>query len=145
MKKTTLIYFSIALISLSSCTKDNTCTCEKKVTATGAALPTTIFQDNQTAIQISNNRGALSKRTRAMDMRTLSVRNKVEDMKVVPVYMETAKMLADIGTKALDPSRFESLRDMLTGYGVLEAMKQGNWGAVSSLMVLMAKQKLKGG
>jgi hypothetical protein len=108
-------------------------------------LPTTIFQDNQAAIQISNNRGALSKRTRAMDMRTLSVRNKVEDMKVIPVYMETAKMLADIGTKALDPSRFESLRDMLTGYGVLEAMKQGNWGAVSSLMVLMAKQKLKGG
>ena len=80
-----------------------------------------------------------------MDMKTLSVRNKVEDMKVVPVYLETAKMLADIGTKALDPSRFESLRDMLTGYGVLEAMKQGNWGAVSSLMVLMAKQKLKGG
>ena len=80
-----------------------------------------------------------------MDMRTLSVRNKVEDMKVVPVYLETAKMLADIGTKALDPSRFETLRDMLTGYGVLEAMKQGNWEAVSSLMVMMAKRKDKGG
>jgi len=44
MKKTTLIYFSIALISLSSCNKDYTCTCEKKVTATGAALPTIILQ-----------------------------------------------------------------------------------------------------
>jgi hypothetical protein len=54
-------------------------------------------------------------------------------------------MLADIGTKALEPSRFETLRDLLTGYGVLEAMKQGNWEAVSSLMVMMAKRKDKGG
>ena len=80
-----------------------------------------------------------------MDMRTLTVRNKVEDMKVVPVYCETAKMLADIGTKALEPNRFEILRDLMTGYGVLEAMKQGNWEAASSLMVMMAKRKDKGG
>ncbi len=40
MKKTTLICVGIALISLSSCKKDYTCTCEKKVTATDAALPT---------------------------------------------------------------------------------------------------------
>jgi hypothetical protein len=108
-------------------------------------LPTKIFQDNQAAIQISNNRGALAKKTRAMDMRTLAVRNKVEDMKVVPVYCETTKMLADIGTKALEPNRFEILRDLMTGYGVLEAMKQGNWEAVSILMVMMASQKYKGG
>ncbi len=46
--------------------------------------------------------GARAKKTRAMDMKTLSVRNKVEDMKVVLVYVETSKMIADIGTKALD-------------------------------------------
>jgi hypothetical protein len=80
-----------------------------------------------------------------MDMRTLAIRNKVEDMKVVPVYLETAKMLADIGTKALDSNRFEMLRDLMTGYGVLEAMKQGNWGAVSSLMVRMTERKHKRG
>jgi hypothetical protein len=108
-------------------------------------LPTKIFQDNQAAIQISNNRGALAKKTRAMDMRTLAVRNKVEDMKVVPVYLETSKMLADIGTKALEPNRFEILRDLMTGYGVLEAMKEGNWDAVSSLMVIMASLRDKGG
>ena len=107
--------------------------------------PTTIFQDNQAAIQIANNRGALAKKTRAMDMRTLAVRNKIEDMKVVPVYLETAKMLADIGTKALDPNRFEMLRDLITGYGVLEAMKQGNWSAVSSLMVRINKGMHKRG
>jgi hypothetical protein len=33
----------------------------------------------------------------------------------------------------------------MTGYGVLEAMKQGNWEAASSLMVMMAKRKDKGG
>jgi hypothetical protein len=87
----------------------------------------------------------LAKKTRAMDMRTLAVRNKVEDMKIVPVYCETAKMLADIGTKALDPNRFEILRDLMTGYGLLEAMKQGIWKAVSSLMVTMASRNNKGG
>ena len=80
-----------------------------------------------------------------MDMRTLAVRNKIEDMKVVPVYLETAKMLADIATKALDPNRFEMLRDLITGYGVLEAMKQGNWSAVSSLMVRINKRMHKRG
>jgi hypothetical protein len=54
-------------------------------------------------------------------------------------------MLADIGTKALEPNRFEILRDLMTGYGVLEAMKEGNWDAVSSLMVIMASLRDKGG
>ena len=62
--------------------------------------PTIIFQDNQSAIQISMNRGSLSKKTRAMEVRVFSVRNKVEDMKVVPIYLKTELMLADIGTKA---------------------------------------------
>jgi hypothetical protein len=43
MKNVSLICFVIALISLSSCRKDYTCTCEKKVTATGSAIPTTVF------------------------------------------------------------------------------------------------------
>ena len=34
--------------------------------------PTIIYQDNQPAIHISMNRGALSKKTRAMDMRVLT-------------------------------------------------------------------------
>jgi hypothetical protein len=85
-------------------------------------LPTTIFQDNMPAIQICMNRGALAKKTRAMSMRTLSVRNKVEDGKVMPVYLRTTEMIADIGTKALDESTFVRLRDMLTGYSIVEAM-----------------------
>jgi hypothetical protein len=102
--------------------------------------PTVIYQDNQAAIQIANNRGALAKKTRAMDMRTLAVRNKVEDMKVIPVYCETLKMLADIGTKALDPTRFEILRDAMTGYALWEAIRQGR---VREFTMMMFKLKEK--
>jgi hypothetical protein len=61
--------------------------------------PTVIFQDNQAAIQISMNRGSLSKKTRAMEVRVFGVRNKIEDMKVVSIYLKTEFMLADLGTK----------------------------------------------
>ena len=104
---------------------------------------TKIHQDNQAAIQIANNRGQLAKKTRAMDMRTLTVRNKIEDMKVVPVYCETIKMLADIGTKALEPARFEILRDLMTGYGVLDALKRDNWNELSVLMMRLANRDHK--
>ena len=59
------------------------------------------------------NRGALAKKTRAMDMRVMTIRNKIEDMKVVPMYSRTSEMIADIGTKALDPKLFTYLRDKL--------------------------------
>jgi hypothetical protein len=83
--------------------------------------PTIIFQDNQAAIQISMNRGSLSKKTRAMEVRVFSVRNKIEDMKVVPIYLKTGLMLADLGTKALDPALFIFLRDQLCGYAKIMA------------------------
>ena len=79
--------------------------------------PTTIWQDNQAAIQIAMNRGALAKKSRAMDLKVLTLRNKVEDMKCVPIYLKTSEMLADIGTKTLDPKLFCYLRDKLCGYG----------------------------
>jgi hypothetical protein len=85
--------------------------------------PTIIWQDNQAAIQIAMNRGSLSKKTRAMDIRVFSVRNKIEDMKVVPINLKTDLMLADIGTKALEPGIFISLRDQLCGYAAIVAKK----------------------
>jgi hypothetical protein len=79
--------------------------------------PTVLYQDNQAAIQITMNRGSLSKKTKATDIRTLTIRNKVEDLKVMPIYLETGMMLADIGTKALDAKQFVKLRDEVCGYG----------------------------
>ena len=78
--------------------------------------PTIIWQDNQAAIQIAMNRGSLAKKTRAMELRVMTVRNKVEDMKVVPIYLRTSEMVADIGTKALEPKLFAYLRAKLCGY-----------------------------
>jgi hypothetical protein len=78
--------------------------------------PTTLFQDNQAAIQVAMNRGSLSRKTRGTELRVLTYRNKVEDMKVVPIYLGTKDMIADIGTKSLDPKTFIRLRDLLLGY-----------------------------
>ena len=64
-------------------------------------------------------------------------------MKVVPVYCETIKMLADIGTKALEPARFEILRDLMTCYGVLDALKRDNWNELSVLMMRLANRDHK--
>ena len=82
--------------------------------------PTVLWQDNQSAITIAMNRGSLAKKSRAMDVRVLSIRNKIEDRKVVPHYLSTEKMIADIGTKALDPKQFCLLRDKLCGYAEWE-------------------------
>ena len=49
-------------------------------------------------------------------MRVLTLRNKVEDLKVVPIYLNTKQMLVDLGTKALDPKPFCALRNVLCGY-----------------------------
>ena len=42
--------------------------------------------------------------------------NSDESVKVVPMYLRTSEMIADIGTKALDPKLFVYLRDKLCGY-----------------------------
>jgi hypothetical protein len=78
--------------------------------------PTILYQDNMAAIQVAMNRGSLSRKTRGTELRVLTYRNKVEDLKVVPIYPKTTSMLADIGTKALDPKLFIYLRGILMGY-----------------------------
>jgi hypothetical protein len=80
---------------------------------------TVIYQDNEAAIQIALNRGALSKQSRHIDRRILSSRNKIEDGAVIPKYCVTAKMLADIGTKALPDAQFAYLRDLINGYSLV--------------------------
>jgi len=86
--------------------------------------PTRLYQDNKAAIQVAMNRGSLSRKTRGTDLKVLTLRNKVEDLKVVPIYLNTLDMLADIGTKALDPKTFCRLRDMLCGYAERISMNE---------------------
>jgi hypothetical protein len=103
---------------------------------------TIIYQDNMPAIQISMNRGALAKKTGAMDVRTLSVRNKIEDRKVVPTYIETTKMIADIGTKALHEKQFVLLRDIMNGCALQSPLKKGDEGVIMlmNIMTMITKQ-----
>ena len=75
-----------------------------------------------------------------MERRILAARNKIEDGEIFPKYCKTEDMLADIGTKALEPARFEILRDLMTGYGVLDALKRGNWNELSVLMTRLANR-----
>jgi hypothetical protein len=81
---------------------------------------TTIYQDNEAAIQIAMNRGSLSNQSRHMERRILTARNKVEDHKIKPVLCKTDEMNADIGTKALPDRQFAYLRDKMNGYALVK-------------------------
>jgi hypothetical protein len=82
--------------------------------------PTVVYQDNEAAIMIEMNRGSLSGQSRHIERKVLTCRNKVEDGQILPVYLETARMIADIGTKALGDKQFAYLRDLLTGYSLVK-------------------------
>jgi hypothetical protein len=83
--------------------------------------PTILYQDNTAAIQISNNRGSLGKASRAMDLETLTIRNRIEDHQIATQFCSTLNMIADIGTKALPEALFVKLRDMMNGYAIVKA------------------------
>jgi hypothetical protein len=82
--------------------------------------PTVIYQDNEAAIMIAMNRGSMSNQSRHVERRILTCRNKIEDDQIIPVYIETGKMIADIGTKAFSDKQFAYLRDQLTGYSLVK-------------------------
>jgi hypothetical protein len=82
--------------------------------------PTTIYQDNEAAIQIAMNRGSLSNRSKHIDLKVLQSRNKIEDGQVVPKFKSSPEMLADMGTKALPDTQFAYLRDQMNGYSLVK-------------------------
>jgi hypothetical protein len=77
--------------------------------------PTTIYQDNKSAIQIANNRGSLGKNSRAMDLKTLTIKNRIEDHFVETKWLETNEMLGDMRSKALPENPFTRFRDSMNG------------------------------
>ena len=82
--------------------------------------PSRAYQDNQASIQIANNRGSLGVTSRAIDFKTLSARNRIEDMQVETCYCPTPIMRADIGTKALPEHPFVHHRDIINGYALVK-------------------------
>jgi len=82
--------------------------------------PTTIYCDNQPAIQMMENKGSLTKRSKAMDIQIYALRDRMIDQEVLMKYLSTVNQAADIGTKALGRVKFEHFRDVITGYALLK-------------------------
>ena len=74
--------------------------------------PTTMYEDNQGAIEISKN-AKFHNRAKHIDVRFHFIREKVSTNEVKVVYLSTEDMLADIMTKGLTKKRFQRLRSML--------------------------------
>ena len=74
-----------------------------------------VYCDNTSAINISKNPVQHS-RTKHIDIRYHFIRKLVENKTVVIEHVAIKNQLADIFTKALDSSRFDSLRKSLGIY-----------------------------
>ena len=83
--------------------------------------PTWIYQDNESTQKIANNRGSLGVSSRAMDLQTLTVRNRIEDHVIQTKARKTDRMVADMGTKALPVGQFTLYRDVMNGYALVKA------------------------
>ena len=83
--------------------------------------PTPIYGDNESQQKIANNRGSLGQTSRAMDLKTLASRNRIEDHQVETRRKKSSEMPADIGTKALPVEPFVRLRDIANGYSLVKA------------------------
>ena len=118
--------------------------------------PSLCYQDNESAIKIANNRGSLGPTSRAMDLRTLSTRNRIEDHEIRTEFKRTTKMIADMGTKALPENPFVVFRDVMNGYALVKAaypnkklsplIYDGDVGEITvGLVAMQCKVKAMGG
>ena len=78
----------------------------------GTESSTTIFEDNQGAIQLTRN-PKFHNRTKHIDICYHFVRGKVASEEICVAYCPTQDMLADIMTKGLTRVTFEKFRDDL--------------------------------
>jgi len=77
---------------------------------------TTIFEDNQPAIHIATN-PVTSSHSKHFDVRLHYTREKLQDGVIVIEYCDTANMVADMMTKALDRIKLEKHRSTALGLG----------------------------
>ena len=78
----------------------------------GINEPTTVFEDNQSAIAIANN-PVCHTRTKHIDIRYHYVRKAINDEIISIRYCPTEEMVADILTKPLPRERFRKLRSLM--------------------------------
>ena len=67
--------------------------------------PTTIYEDNRSAIALANN-PASHQRTKHIDLQYHFIREKIKDKQIVVQHTSTETQLADAMTKALGRNQF---------------------------------------
>ena len=85
--------------------------------AQGYALPpSTIFQDNMSAISLfRSGKSQSSTRTRHIAIRFYFVKDRIDAQEIAIEYIGTGDMIADILTKPLQGAKFKELRYKLMG------------------------------
>ena len=78
----------------------------------GDDLPTTIFEDNTGAIELSKN-PKFHNRTKHIDVSYHFTRERVESNELSVVHCHTDQMVADAMTKGLGRIKFERFRGMM--------------------------------
>jgi hypothetical protein len=63
--------------------------------------PILIYQDNQPAIQVAENRGILSKASKALQVRVYGLRNRIEDQECMLKYISTLEDGSGLRDKAV--------------------------------------------
>ena len=82
--------------------------------------PTVIFEDNQAVVATAHNPGKNHGKLKHVAIRSHRVQEEVRLETIDVVYKETSLMLADILTKALGRSQFQTLSHAILGYTKLE-------------------------
>ena len=78
--------------------------------------PAIMFQDNKSAMILSERGKGTSQRTRHINVRYFFIKDRIENKELKLRYCETLKMLADILTKPLQGSLFRELRDAILNH-----------------------------
>ena len=78
-------------------------------------FPTTIYQDNISAITISKNIDKNFKKVKYFLMRINKINHLVAEQIVNLIWLDSINQLADIGTKSTGPTRFKFLDERIRG------------------------------
>ena len=80
--------------------------------------PTTVFEDNQGAIELSKN-VKFHNRNKHIDVAYHSVRERIHSKDIIGTYCPSEEMQADIMTKGLPRASFEKFRASLNIHKVV--------------------------
>ena len=81
--------------------------------------PTDLYCDCKPVVQIVKGDRTMTESTRAMDLKTWKVRERVDEQSLNVVWCSTVLEEADLNTKSLPTGQFRFLREHMNGYGLV--------------------------